>query len=496
MSAAVPLPLLQEALARVSDVVLITEAEPKARPGPRIVFVNAAFERMTGYTAAEVLGETPRILQGPRTDARVLQALSGALARWEPMRVQVTNYRKNGVPFDVEFDVTPIPDERGWYTHWVSFQRDVTYSSVGGAVILQAHTLDELATGLCTELREYLGADGVAWCMRTAGQPWHVLSDGGLEITDVGAVEAGDHVLRVPLTTAGELEVHLVASSATHPFDAYQRGLLAAVAARATPAADRLYAVLQRERMAAALRQSEKLEAIGRLAGGVAHDFNNLLTVMMGNAEFLQALTPSTPETAPLFGDFQRAALRARELVQHLLVFARKRRIEQEPVALDGAIEGAVALLERSTADVLHITTAVETPPPVAIGDTGMLEQVLVNLVLNARDAIAGTSRQSPGEVRIVAARASVLAPTPGASGNVLPAGRYVAIDVIDDGPGMPEEVRRRAFDPFFTTKPTGAGVGLGLSSAYGAVTAMGGTIELADVVPHGTRARILLPAA
>ncbi len=492
-----PLPLLQQVLSHVNDVVLITEAEPLDRPGPRILFVNEAFERMSGYTAEEVYGRTPRLLQGPRTDPTVLATLRAALNAWQSCRVQVTNYRKNGIPFDVEFDVTPIADSTGWFTHWVSIQRDITHATVAGRVIQQAVTIEELGEGICRELREYAGADGVAWCTRVAGQShWHVMHHGDIDVVNPDELVPAEQLIVAPLATTGGLDVRIVLERAEDPFTEFERTLVQAVAVRAAPACERLHAMQLRDRMEAALRQSEKLEAIGRLAGGVAHDFNNLLMIMSGNVEYLQSIVPGTSETKPVFGEIMRASSRARDLVQHLLAFGRQRRLTLEPFSVDAVIKAATQLLERSTADVIDLTTAVETPAPVVVGDPSMVEQVLVNVVLNARDAIAALPNAHRGDVRIVAARVFIRGPMQDRMGVDLPAGRYVAIDIIDDGPGMSEEVRQRAFDPFFTTKPVGAGSGLGLSSAYGAVTMMGGTIEIDAAEPSGTRVRVLLPSA
>lgn len=118
--------LLESVVLHANDAVLITEAEPIDEPGPRIVFANQAFERTTGYRAAEVLGRTPRLLQGPRTDRAELDRIRHALSRWQPVRAELINYRKDGSEFWVEIVIVPLADENGWYTHWVSIQRDVT----------------------------------------------------------------------------------------------------------------------------------------------------------------------------------------------------------------------------------------------------------------------------------------------------------------------------------------------------------------------------------
>jgi PAS domain S-box-containing protein len=128
--------LLQTAVSRLNDIVLITEAEPIDEPGPRIVYVNEAFERRTGYTRAEVLGKTPRILQGEGTDRAALDRIRHALERWQPVREELLNYTKGGVPFWLELDIVPIANESGWFTHWVAVERDIT-DRIGSQQALQ-----------------------------------------------------------------------------------------------------------------------------------------------------------------------------------------------------------------------------------------------------------------------------------------------------------------------------------------------------------------------
>lgn len=494
------LPLLQQALARLNDVVLITEAEPTSFPGPRIQYVNEAFERITGYTADEVIGKSPRMLQGPRTNAEVLTRLRTALHAWKSERVMLTNYRKDGTPFDMEFEVVPIADERGSYTHWVSVQRDVTTSTLAGEIIRTASSLDELGAGICFELREYVAATTVVWRMRPHGQRhWHVLQAGQTLPFDAQLMMPGEHCVLVPVQTSGALEVELLLWHEFRPFTEEQQALTEAVARRAAPATERLYALLQQQRLIAALHQSEKLEAIGRLAGGIAHDFNNLLTIVVGNIEYLQSIMPAADEVTTVCNDVTRATARASTLVQRLLDFGRQRVPSAHPFPVDGVIASATALLERTLGAPITIATAVEAPVPIVLGDPALLEQVLVSLILNARDALRNMMQPERGEIRVVAVRDYVESSRQEGYAAALPPGRYVAIDITDDGPGMTDDVRDKAFDPFFTTKPmgaVGASNGLGLSTAYGIVAIMGGTIRLQNVVPHGLNVRIILPAA
>lgn len=138
-------PLLEMAMAHLDDVVLVTEAEPLDVPGPRVVYANPAFTRMTGYDIDEIIGKTPRILQGEGSEPEAIQKMGRALRSWKPVRVEVTNYRKDGTPFVVELDLRPIADATGWYTHWVSVQRDVTGRRLAEARELRLERLETIA---------------------------------------------------------------------------------------------------------------------------------------------------------------------------------------------------------------------------------------------------------------------------------------------------------------------------------------------------------------
>lgn len=143
--------LLEQCIAKIDDVVLISEAEPIDAPGPRIVFVNDAFERVTGYTRQEVLGKTPRLLQGPGSNRAELDRIRSALSQWQPVRAELLNYKKNGEPFWVELFITPVADAKGWFTHWIAVQRDITARHAAQAQTLQLLEQVQLASRLKSE---------------------------------------------------------------------------------------------------------------------------------------------------------------------------------------------------------------------------------------------------------------------------------------------------------------------------------------------------------
>ena len=221
----------------------------------------------------------------------------------------------------------------------------------------------------------------------------------------------------------------------------------------------------------------QHLEALGRLAGGVAHDFNNLLTVIHGNAAMLLDRIPSdTPEHQEL-EEIRRAADRASELTRQLLAFSRKQVVNPRPVNLTQTVRELERFFCRLIPDDVTLVTELEVDAAHVRADPGQLEQVLLNLVSNARDAVA-----AGGAVTIRVENVT------------LRGGEYVALTVRDDGPGIPPEVLPHIFDPFFTTKPLAVGTGLGLATVYGVVQQSGGHIRVDSEPGRGTSFHIYLP--
>ena len=238
----------------------------------------------------------------------------------------------------------------------------------------------------------------------------------------------------------------------------------------------------------ARLRQAQKMEAIGQLTGGIAHDFNNLLQVIQGNADILEEKVGRT-DTA--LDAIQRASNRGAELTQRLLAFARRQPLKAEAVDVGALIRRLVSLLDRTLGGNVRITTDTEPDLWPALVDAGQLENALLNLAINARDAMGGD-----GAIEIRAARTTIPLQN-AAAGEEGPApGDYVSIVVRDNGPGMSEKVRARAFEPFFTTKRVGQGSGLGLSMVYGFAKQSAGNVSIDSAEGGGTSITLYLPRA
>jgi PAS domain S-box-containing protein len=238
-----------------------------------------------------------------------------------------------------------------------------------------------------------------------------------------------------------------------------------------------------------AVRQSQKMEAIGTLAGGVAHDFNNLLTGILGHAELLKERNASRQELERSVDVIETAAIRAKELTTQLLGFARKGRFQAVPVNLNALLAETIALLERTIDKSIRISSSVAGEKLIVTGEPSQISQILLNLAVNARDAMP-----QGGRLIFELDTADVDATFNAARFDTLTPGRYCVLSVSDTGIGITRDKLDRIFEPFFTDKPDGKGTGLGLAMVYGVVKNHGGTVRVYSEPGNGTVFRVYLP--
>lgn len=237
-----------------------------------------------------------------------------------------------------------------------------------------------------------------------------------------------------------------------------------------------------------ALFRSQKMEAVGQLTGGIAHDFNNILMVILGNLELLRMKLPHVDDaTTELIDETLRATKHGQDLTGDLLAFSRRRQLNPQPVAINTLVEHIVRLLTRTLGASIRITTAASRDAGVAMVDPAALEAAILNVALNARDAMP-----NGGTLTIRTSKADITqAPR---TDDDLPIGQYAMLAIQDTGTGMAPDVVSRVFEPFFTTKPAGAGSGLGLSMVYGFAKQSGGAVTIASEVGRGTTVILYLP--
>ena len=267
-------------------------------------------------------------------------------------------------------------------------------------------------------------------------------------------------------------------------------GAAYAVCGISTDITERVRQEQERTQLEARLHQSQRLESLGLLAGGIAHDFNNLLAVIGNNAAFAVRGLPEGAPGREELEEIEAAAERASRLIEQLLLFSRREVVEIETLDLRAVIRDLEGLLRRTLGEDVAMVIEDEKAPALTRADRGQVEQVLVNLAVNARDALP-----DGGTIRVAATPVELNARELAVRPDLVP-GPYVRLSVADTGSGMSEETARRAFEPFFTTKGPGQGTGLGLATVWGIATRAGGHVDIDTGLGEGTKVSVYLPAA
>ncbi len=356
---------LATAVEQAAEAIVITDASGA------ILYVNPAFEKVTGYPRQEVLGQNPRLLKSGRQDAQFYQRMWATLTAGQVWCGQFVNKRKDGQFYEDESTISPLFDAAGRIVNYVAVKRDVTHE----------------------------------------------------------------------------------------------------------------------RKLEAQLRQSQKLEAIGQLAGGVAHDFNNILAVILMQAELIATEERLADTAREGLRQIRLAAERAANLTRQLLLFSRRQVLQPRNLDLNEVVTNLAKMLQRIIGEDVRLELHLHPAPLMTRADAGMLEQVLMNLAVNARDAMP------QGGKLVIETNARRLTESEAAAIPDATAGSYVFWRVTDTGGGIAPEILPHIFEPFFTTKEPGKGTGLGLATVFGIVKQHGGFIRVASEPGQGTTFEVFLPA-
>ena len=492
------LKLLHTCVAHLNEMVVITEAGTAAGKGPVIVFVNAAFERITGYTSAEALGRSPRFLQGMNSDPRILAELHHALVQQQPIRRQLINYHKNGSEYWVDMDITPVFAPTGLCTHFVAIERDITAEKKNTAQLHFKTTL--LEAQLESSIDGILVVDNQQNKVlqnRRLGDLWKFpppISAGDNEAAQLSFaasqtknpqqfVEKVAYLYAHPEETSQD-EIELIDGTILDRYSAPVRDNRGQHHGRIWSFRD----ITERRKMEGQIQQMQKMESIGQLAGGIAHDFNNILTALLGNIYLARTDASVTPDILEYLENMTAATQRAADLVNQILTFSRQRKAEREPLQLNHTVLEALKLLRASLPAGIRIQSEL-TETPAVLANATAIHQVIMNLGTNAWHAM----RPHPGvlkvEMRTIAADADFVKLHPD-----LRPGGYVMLSVSDSGCGMDRATQERVFDPFFTTKAVGEGTGLGLAVVHGIMRSHEGAITVYSQPGEGTTFHLYFP--
>jgi PAS domain S-box-containing protein len=454
---------------------------------------NAGAERMYGYSAAEAIGRSIELLTPPDRLAEIDWVRDRITDSQSVKQLETVQLRKDGTPIVISLTVSPMLNLLGRPIGMAHIARDISAGKRAQAALLASQELYRLISEHSSDLISLLDEDGRYIYASPSFQTMLGYDPETLiGVTAIDLLHRDDWPSLIPqwqqLLSDGNVQStcrirHINGEwfwieSSGSASERQGRRVFVIVSRDIT----------ERRRLEAQFLQSQKMESIGRLAGGIAHDFNNLLTAIIGYAGLaIDSLPPDHSAYADLH-EIQRAADRAAALTNQLLSFARRRMIEPSIFSLNDLLQDIEVLLRRLVGE--DITLAMQPGAPLGLirADPGQIEQVLVNLVVNARDAMpsGGTLTIATSDVVLNTAYARQHA------GAV--AGAYVLLSVSDTGVGMPQEVQAHIFEPFYTTKESNKGTGLGLATCYGIVKQHGGYIWFSSEVGQGSTFSVYLP--
>ena len=461
-----------------------------------IEYVNPTFSRVTGYTREEAIGQNPRILKSGEMPPEAYRAMWDAITHGQDWHGEFHNRRKDGTLYWEFASISPILDAAGLPTHFVAIKEDITARKEAEAALARSELYYRSLIEHALDLTAVLAPDGEV--LFVSGSVERLLGirpeDGkGRNVFDLIHREDAAQVRdRIAGVLARGARFEHVEFRVRHSDGTWRT--LSAIGKPLPPETGIKGLIInardlsERQELEAQLRQSQKMEAVGRLAGGVAHDFNNLLTAILGYTELLLSdLPPEDPKTAEL-NEILTAAQRAAALTRQLLTFSRKQVVQVEVLDVAATIRGMEQMLRRVIGEDITLVATVPGDLGQVRADRSQIEQVLMNLVVNARDAMP-----KGGSLRIEASNVT-RAGVNRRAGALQTEDSWVVLTVADDGAGMNEETLRHIFEPFFTTKPKGKGTGLGLATTYAIVQQTGGFTEVASKPGSGTTFRVFLP--
>jgi two-component system, cell cycle sensor histidine kinase and response regulator CckA len=457
----------------------------------RIMDWNAAAERLYGYAAAEVIGRSVAMLVPPDRAGEELRILARVLAGEHVGHYVTERVRADGSRVAVSLTVSAVRAPDGQVVGASSSARDITRQRAEAA---ERHRLASLVDA-SPDAIVALAPDGVVLrCNRAAqrllgvaaadavGRRIDVIAAAGESSTErarrLARVFAHGEIVRYEAErdgADGRPLTLLVTLSPVYDGDG-------AITAACVVCRD----VSEQRRIERRLRDAERMESIGRLAGGVAHDFNNLLTVIGGYAALAQRAIGDGGRGASELDEVQRAAGRAADVTRRLLEFSRRTDVQPVPLDLSEIVHDVLPMLERLIGEQIRMVALTDPHVARTLADRPQIGQVLLDLAANARDAMP-----DGGTLTIETHTVTLTGET-----DKLPAGRYACLTVTDTGTGIDPATIEHVFEPFFTTKDAGAGTGLGLASVHGIVTRTGGHVRVYSEPGMGACFRIYLPAS
>ncbi|MCG3196027.1 MAG: Sensor histidine kinase RcsC [bacterium] len=461
-----------------------------------IEYVNPKFTQVSGYSREEVIGKNPRVLKSGETPREEYERMWETITRGDEWRGEFHNRKKNGELFWESASISPVKDSRGVIEHFVAVKEDITGRKRAERALAESEAklrsiLDNIEIGVALigpgmeilemNHRMHEWFPGVESARRPichqvfSDPPRNVICDNCPTYQTLRDGKVHEATLQTQ-QGAGNRKYRIVSSPLLNS------------AGEITAAVELVEDITEKLSLESQLRQAQKMEAVGRLAGGVAHDFNNMLSVILGYGEMLLGDLQASDPYHETVAEIVSAGKRSAALTRQLLAFSRRQTLEPEVVNLDAVIQNLQKMLRRLIGEDVSLELRLAGNLAPVMADAGQIEQVIMNLVVNARDAM-------PMGGRLTIETSNVDQPESEPQDSLaLAPGSYVMMSVTDTGCGMTKETLPQIFEPFFTTKEKGKGTGLGLSTVYGIVKQHGGEIWVDSEPGKGAIFKVLLP--
>jgi nitrogen fixation negative regulator NifL len=482
------------ALETAANAILITDQHGN------IEWANPAFCLSAGYALDECVGKNPReLIRSGKHGKEFYQALWETILAGNVWHGEIINRRKDGSHYLEEMTISPLHDGQNKISHFVAIKQDIT----------QRRKMEEELRQAVERTQFYMNRMPLAFIafdreFRVA--EWNHAAE---EIFGWTSAEAtGQHAYKIIVPPEAQPQVDRVWEDTVHAGNMASHsvnenctkdgrrltcewrntpwrdanGEICGCLSIVTDISAKLRAEKERQNLEAQLRQSQKMEAVGQLSGGIAHDFNNILTVIQGNAALLQGLDLQPSEIRDCSNQIARAGERAAGLTRQLLMFARKQQMQPVHLDLNESVVQMTKMLQRILGEDISLRSEYAPALPLVQADVGMIEQIILNLAVNARDAMPGGGRLS---IRTKVENFQT------ANSPIKPC---VCLSVTDTGTGIAPEILPRIFEPFFTTKEVGKGTGLGLATVYGIVQQHHGEITVQSELGKGTTFNVYFP--
>jgi nitrogen fixation negative regulator NifL len=463
-----------------------------------IEYVNPKFSEVTGYSMEEVRGKNPRVLKSGEMTKEVYQRLWETILAGGVWRGEFHNKRKDGTLYWELASISPVMDGAGKITHFVAVKEDITERKRAEAALreseAQFRSMFEVASIGMAQTDPQTGR----WqrvnrkmCAITGYSMEELLQRSVVEITHPEDRQRDWELFQqVVRGEASEYrnEKRYIHKNGQAVWVNVNMTVLRDNAGNPLRTLATIEDINERIQLETQLRQAQKLEAIGQLAGGVAHDFNNIIAAIMLHLGLMRTNQNINKEAQDILKDLETGTKQAANLTRQLLMFSRRSVLAIAPLDINEVVMNFVKMLGRLIGEQIDLRFDGKLGLPAIEADAGMMEQVLMNLVVNARDALP-----NGGRITITTSMEKI-GPQQVAANPERRAGGFVCLSVSDDGEGMDEATQKRIFEPFFTTKPAGQGTGLGLATVHGIVAQHKGWIELESAVGRGSTFRVYLP--